>query len=618
MLRQDDAIASLMQDWNQQQGFQAPMDKTKTTEKTRDRGARKRKLPELTDYPNNSYLAGSHSIWNPYVQAVPFDDVEPSVDDVTSSVIPTNPQVEVVRRRAYEAFKKECLEVIQRIIQQPFKVKFSIPSVLEKWHMDAKHKERGKYEGINRQRYPLMATTAKINAWTRQDFEHYFDPILLSNQSSDLLGPLLREEVLRAWNQRQGSTTDDVPPKLQKKLNQVHRAIHKIIMHTREIYAKQLQQVANQAMLQAAKSRKQPRITRVEENTLIQITHAGNSFRIHPSYHEKLQRLYDRQQQRKPTSDDFTFEEALFCMLCRYDMLQGAGLQAGVPGSIMDTLLNKLDCRMECFASPLNCRYETFASAFDLDALFGSLSSFFHLSNLPSGCYQANPPFCDGVIGALSRKMELFLRDATDPLMFVVFVPAWKESKSYQQLLDHKYLSKHLLLDQGKHWYAEGTQHRRQDSFRVASFDTSVLFYQNDAAKESEPVDESVLEAITEAFCQDPGKMDKQSSPATPKSKTTKSTVQTKVTDDVDSSQMGIVEKKPSTRKGPKKTNRGKKRAFAGGEEENAAHLDVLKSLGLMSNEDGNDEEKVNETQKVVDFESNKKRKKKKKKKSKA
>ncbi|KAL3937987.1 MAG: hypothetical protein SGBAC_007008 [Bacillariaceae sp.] len=629
MLRQDDAIASLMQDWGQQQGFLPDSEEPKkTTEKRREHGKRKRKLPELTDYPNNSHLAGSHSIWNPYVQAVSFDDEV----DAMSSVIPTNPLVEVVRRRAYELFKKDCLEVIQRMIQLPFKVKFSIPSVLEKWHMDAKHKERGRYEGItnlnSRRSYPLMATTVKINAWTRHDIDHYFDPILLSNQSADLLGPLLKEEILRAWNQQQqqqgSGEGSGGPPKLQKKLNQVHKAVYKVIVRTKEVYAKQLQQAATQATLQAAKSRKQPKITRVEEDTLIQITFAGNSFRIHPAYHEKLQRLYERQQQKvrtKDNADDFTFEEALFCMLCRYDMLQGAGLQAGVPGSIMDALLDKLDCRMECFASPLNCRYETFASAFDLDVLFGSRSSFFHLNDLPSGCYQANPPFCDGVIGALSRKMEFLLRNAeSDPLMFVVFVPAWKDSKSYQQLLNHKFLSKHLLLDQGKHWYAEGTQHRRQDSFRVASFDTSVFFYQNDAAKESWTVNELLLEAITEAFCQDPGKMDKRSASQNVRSERTLE-MKDLTHDDCSSGRekKNIIETKALTRKGTKKANRGKKRDFAGGEEENAAHLDVLKSLGLMSKEDGNDddEEAANETPKVVEFGSNKRNRKKKRKKKK-
>ncbi|OEU08622.1 hypothetical protein FRACYDRAFT_271662, partial [Fragilariopsis cylindrus CCMP1102] len=198
-------------------------------------------------------------------------------------------------------------------------------------------------------------------------------------------------------------------------------------------------------------------------------------------------------------------------------MIQGAGLQAGVPGSIMDILLKQFNCKKECFASPFNCRYETFSSAFyDIDFYFGSHGSFFEFEvevevTPPSVavtavavaaaatkdekeegiCYQANPPFCEGLILQLNNKITDILLSSQQhqhqqqqrPIMFVVFVPAWHESICYQALLSNKYLTQHLLLKQGQHWYAEGTQHRRKDSFRVASFDTSILFYQNEAAK---------------------------------------------------------------------------------------------------------------------------------------
>eukprot|EP00536_Pseudo-nitzschia_multiseries_P006786 jgi/Psemu1/239661/estExt_Genewise1.C_1490002 len=192
-----------------------------------------------------------------------------------------------------------------------------------------------------------------------------------------------------------------------------------------------------------------------------------------------------------------SFEEALFCLLCRYDMIQGAGLQAGVPGAIMDVLLHRFDCRMECFASPMNCRYDRFASAFiDVDAPFGSQGSFFELSFSPEdgegghgnenySDSNANPPFCEGLILQLSDKIQRILSPKPNqrPIMIVVFVPAWRESKCYQALLANECLTQHLLLKKGEHWYSEGTQHRRKDSFRVASFDTSILFYQNESAK---------------------------------------------------------------------------------------------------------------------------------------
>jgi hypothetical protein len=132
-----------------------------------------------------------------------------------------------------------------------------------------------------------------------------------------------------------------------------------------------------------------------------------------------MQRLYDRSPNKELYYDDndddesykAKFHSALYCLLCRYDMLQGAGLQAGVPGSVMDVLLTEFDCQMECFASPLNCRYQTYASAFDLDRLFGSVGSFFDLDfTTGGGCFQANPPFCEELIGRMNQTMQNALR----------------------------------------------------------------------------------------------------------------------------------------------------------------------------------------------------------------
>lgn len=616
MTRHDDAISSLMNEWSQQQGY-------KTSDSSANKKARKTKqaalqrdrnlLDEIDGYPNNSFLAGSRSIWNPYVRGLyGFGDSPSDGGADFSTVISTNPHVEVIRRRCFETFKKDSLESIERILQ-PWKVKIAIPSVLEKWHMDAKHEERQRYEKVNMERFPIMASSEQINAWTRKDFQNYFDPILLSKQSANEIAPHLKEEVIRAWKQLHKDSKSDSPPKLMKKINQVQKALVHMIMKSRESFASQLQQAANQSLMKASSSTKTklPKIEQVE--SLVHVVYAGNTFKIHAAYCEKLQRLFERQGKRHGSTDTYSFQEALFCMLCRYDTLQGAGLQAGVPGSIMDVLLDKLDCRMECFASPLNCRYETFASAFELDILFGSQASFFHLSNLPSGCYQANPPFCEGVIGALSTKLQSFLTATAEPLMFAVFVPAWKESQSYQKLLNHSFLVKHIILDQGNHWYAEGTQHRRQGSFRPASFDTSIFLYQNDAAKDKWLVDMTLVDELVNAFCQDPGIMDKM---ATTSAAATASGVVG------EHKQTGMIKEKFFSKKsdnGQKKNKRGKKRNFFNHEEENTAHMGILASLGLAVDagdvEDRRSKESTSVTmEKVTDFSSKNSRKKRKKK----
>lgn len=598
--RNEDAVATFMSEWSQQQGYSkniASKDGLKSI-------SPKRIISELKDYPNNFHLAGSHSIWNPLVQGPKFHQTK-SHNDYFASVIPTNPTVEVLRRRSYETFKRDCQDCLQRILK-PWEIKMSIPSMLEKWHMDAKHEEEKKYfqtQG-NRQQYPLLASTSRINALVRQEFDSYFDPILLSKEASYLFPQILKEEAIRAWNVKHKKDDNRTqPPKLEKKIVQVRKALVPLIMNSRENFAKQLQQAAKQnAMRSSGSKNKVPKVDLRE--SLVHVSFVGNTFKVHKAYHVKLQRLFDRHQQRRNEESEYTFEEAFFCLLCRYDTLQGAGLQAGVPGGIMDVLLDKLGCRMECFASPLNCRYERFASAFELDKLFGSFASFFNLPELPSGCYQANPPFCEGVIGALAAKMKELLSKSSEPLMFVVFVPAWKESKAYHQLLEHTHLTKHVLLEQGKHWYAEGTQHRRKESFRVASFDTSILMYQNESAKSKWQVDQQhLIDALSEAFCHNPGIMNKTIT----QESSTDAILMSKSNDVVTNKSLSSSKPKPVSSK-PK--NRGKKRSFVNQEEENRAHLDILERLGLAGSSNDQAIEKTG-TKSFITKKSKKRKKKK-------
>jgi hypothetical protein len=184
--------------------------------------------------------------------------------------------------------------------------------------------------------------------------------------------------------------------------------------------------------------------------------------------------------------------------------------------------------------------------------------------------------------------------------MFVVFVPAWKESVAYQQLLEttndnDNFLTNHLLLEQGKHWYTEGTQHRRKGSFRVASFDTSIFFYQNDAAKSKWTIDDSLLEELKEAFCQDPGVMEKSTSMSitNPKTKPTLP-MPMPIERTTERKEPAVAETSvppPSSNpispptKGSKKVKGSNKRNWSKDhKEENEKQLDLLQSLGLMSN----------------------------------
>lgn len=58
----------------------------------------------------------------------------------------------------------------------------------------------------------------------------------------------------------------------------------------------------------------------------------------------------------------------------------------------------------------------------------------------------------------------------------------------------------HLLIPQKQHGYCEGKQQIRKTRWRIASFDTSVFFWQNSKACNKWPVTEKKLESLKRAF----------------------------------------------------------------------------------------------------------------------
>jgi hypothetical protein len=62
--------------------------------------------------------------------------------------------------------------------------------------------------------------------------------------------------------------------------------------------------------------------------------------------------------------DDEAFHASLFCVLSRYNAVQGHGFQAACSEHVMEVLARRLGVTHECFASPLNCYFPSFCSAF--------------------------------------------------------------------------------------------------------------------------------------------------------------------------------------------------------------------------------------------------------------
>jgi hypothetical protein len=598
------------------QGYKKIENSVPSKDKKRQRG---RLVTELDDYPDNSRTVGSHSIWNPYVK----------LDNLPSSsflpTLPTNPQVEVIRRRTYEKFKQGFYELLERI-QLTLKVKLQIPALLEKWQMDCKLQE---YQTVltKKGNRAIAAASGRIIASTleirnlllmQNDPEQkiqWMDPILLSKLASSTFSQAFKLEFKKAYRDQKKGSEEQLKQqlgsaKVGRKCQHMQKALHRFIAEGIDYFEKEISQIAAREALQSQSLKKIPKIQRDNIRDQMKVTYLGLSFSVHVAHYEKLQRLFDRASEcnAKGGNQDATFEEVLFCLLCRYDMLQGAGLQASLPGGVLDVLLEHLDCRMECFASPLNCRNQNFGSAFDLDRFFGSIGSFFTCNFDAGGCYQANPPFCEELIHGMCKKMDEDLQHtqkSKTALMFVIFVPVWKESKGYKSLTGSKFLTEHVVMQSGRHWFAEGTQHRRKETFRAASFDTSIFFYQNEAAKSKWPITEAILEQLKASFTDDPRNEDPASAktdskqniklttneppkieppPAKAKLEEKKDQVASTAHNHVDPKHSATPSKAGAKTKKGKEGLKGKKRKWTD-EEEGKAQLDLLHSLGLAKEE---------------------------------
>ncbi|CAK4609507.1 unnamed protein product [Aphanomyces euteiches] len=231
------------------------------------------------------------------------------------------------------------------------------------------------------------------------------------------------------------------------------------------------------------------------------VSYGGTSLRINKLHLDKLETLYDRHH-AAAGAKAIQFADMIFCILLRYESLDGGGFQAALNEDCFNVLLEHFDCRMECFASPFNCRYGHFCSAFlDTDMAFGSFGSFFDFTP-SSGCFEANPPFVPALISKMAKHMTTCLENAAAnaPLCFIIIIPAWEHTEGWQLLEQSRFNQHTLHLSQKNHGYCEGKQQMRPTRYRIASFDTSVFVWQNKAAIAKWPVTEEALSQLRTAF----------------------------------------------------------------------------------------------------------------------
>eukprot|EP00978_Attheya_sp_CCMP212_P001482 scaffold3127_cov52-Attheya_sp.AAC.2 len=568
-------------------------------------------------------------IWNPAVRVSLSLPIMPSASLLNlSSFPPTNPEVEVYRRRCYEKFKRKFPGIFQDVAAAPNAMNMTMDqndrrskavardggrlwndlsahNILERWHFCTKLSEfltikerptRFSHVQVQVQVQVQETTDAIRSLLMNQNHDNsnhspVMDPIVVSSSSvrtthahdnqkrSHLENEIVfqwRREWRKKYNSNSSSSSNSkigngekdpaallvlseqldrflTSTKFRKRVRKIEAEVRLLAGQSQTDFWTQLgKRAAFTATQQSGggggagghkrKRRNVPKIAfteSTEEHThknsaltlSMSVTYLGLTMHLNQSHYRKLQVLYDRFGSGASSSsslfDDVNdaFASSLFCVLVRYDMLEGAGLQASMNGAVFEMLRQSFDCTMECFASPFNCWYERYCSAFpDTDAPFGSVGSFFdydfganaNQNGINSGgCYQANPPFVSDFIERMYDRMDHFLKEKgesetttttqkeSSPLMFIVFIPAWKETAGWKALEASPHLTLHVLLsqEQNPHYYCEGTQHRRKKSrHRIASFDTSVFFLQNALARTKWPVTNDTIDKLKHAF----------------------------------------------------------------------------------------------------------------------
>jgi len=118
-----------------------------------------------------------------------------------------------------------------------------------------------------------------------------------------------------------------------------------------------------------------------------------------------------------------------FCILCRYDLLDGKNQQLSVLPYFKQHLKIIFNIDFELFGSCLNSTYSNYCSLFyDLEQHFGSNGNFFDL-DIKVGSYLMNPPFDEDLMEKSALKMVDWL-NTIEGLTFIMTIPVWDSETS--------------------------------------------------------------------------------------------------------------------------------------------------------------------------------------------
>ena len=222
-------------------------------------------------------------------------------------------------------------------------------------------------------------------------------------------------------------------------------------------------------------------------------------FRLNHDYYQHLLKRWRTSALKSNTS----FFDDVYCLLVRYEALEGFGWQAGISPGVLECLKKHFHTEVECFSSPLNCYLPKYCSVFpDTDLVFGSLGNF--LDYYPTeGSFECNPPFVAELMVSMLHRIESLLKSATGPMSFIVIVPAWEEDPHFNAFKSSSFQRGYVRISASDHCYCEGSAYNRKDKFRPAPFDTAVFCLQNEEGRRQWPFSLKAENELRAAFAAD-------------------------------------------------------------------------------------------------------------------
>eukprot|EP00960_Hanusia_phi_P058834 763996-Hanusia_phi.AAC.10 len=100
--------------------------------------------------------------------------------------------------------------------------------------------------------------------------------------------------------------------------------------------------------------------------------------------------------------------------------------------------------------------------------------------------------------GQIHHMEDIFSKSEL-PLSFVIIIPYLPDQNGWKRVYDSEYKKAHLKVKQAEHGYFEGSQHDRINRYRIAPFDTSVIFLQNEAGSHKWPATKEKLVKLRSA-----------------------------------------------------------------------------------------------------------------------